>query len=630
MNVTLPNGVTIQGVPDNATKDQIRAKAISAGLAKAEDFNAPEKRGVIDELKRTAGRGARYVAEGVSAIPNMITQPIVDVANMATDAMGADRLFQPNQAQALSGFLSKLGLPEDDNAQDRVVGDIVRGLSSGGSILGTAQRLQGPIATALSAAPGMQASGAAGGAAGAGIARENDVGPVGQLLAGLAGGFGAPLAAQGAGALTGAAYRGVKGAVQPFTAGGRERIAGSLLADQADDPIAAAVKLRNLQETVPGSQPTTGAGSRDIGLLAVEKGLRGRNAAAFGGRMSEQNAARQSMLDDIAGTPADIADDVAAREAGTASAREAAFANAKQVDTAPILSKADEILASPAGARKPVQQAVTEFRKSIEGETDPRRLYEIRKDIGDAMSGKYGGEKSAYKLARRELITLRETIDDSIENVAPGFKAYLERYKTLSKPINQKEALQELQNRSALAAPDITTGRDFLSQAKYTRNLDNMLRDPEITRSLTADQIQKAKAVAADLDLAASINSPLIRAPGSDTFQNLSLANIVANAKGSAGNVPPLMKTLTKPFEWLYKYTDDQINELLVEAMLDPKLAGRMLERATTGSAKTLSNNLMLKARQLGMSSTVGATTTTQRQPQPQDKERKPQAPGSL
>lgn len=38
MDVTLPNGTVIQGVPDNATKDQIRAKAIASGLAKESDF----------------------------------------------------------------------------------------------------------------------------------------------------------------------------------------------------------------------------------------------------------------------------------------------------------------------------------------------------------------------------------------------------------------------------------------------------------------------------------------------------------------------------------------------------------------------------------------------------------------
>jgi hypothetical protein len=75
VNVTLPNGVTIQGVPDNATKDQIRAKAVSAGLAKDEDFQGFEQKKILqdaaDELGVTgralvgAGRGFKDVGEGV-------------------------------------------------------------------------------------------------------------------------------------------------------------------------------------------------------------------------------------------------------------------------------------------------------------------------------------------------------------------------------------------------------------------------------------------------------------------------------------------------------------------------------------------------------------------------------------
>lgn len=42
MDVTLPNGTVIQGVPEDATKEQIMQKAISSGLATAEDFKAQE------------------------------------------------------------------------------------------------------------------------------------------------------------------------------------------------------------------------------------------------------------------------------------------------------------------------------------------------------------------------------------------------------------------------------------------------------------------------------------------------------------------------------------------------------------------------------------------------------------
>jgi hypothetical protein len=43
MNVTLPNGAVIQGVPDGTPKDVIAQKAISAGLATAEDFGMTQQ-----------------------------------------------------------------------------------------------------------------------------------------------------------------------------------------------------------------------------------------------------------------------------------------------------------------------------------------------------------------------------------------------------------------------------------------------------------------------------------------------------------------------------------------------------------------------------------------------------------
>ena len=50
MNVTLPNGQIIEGVPDNATKDDIAQKAVSSGLANWNDFGG-EPVGFIDSVK---------------------------------------------------------------------------------------------------------------------------------------------------------------------------------------------------------------------------------------------------------------------------------------------------------------------------------------------------------------------------------------------------------------------------------------------------------------------------------------------------------------------------------------------------------------------------------------------------
>lgn len=609
-------GVGRVAFPDSMSNDEI-ADAIRTNILKEPKKESPSR---VKQLGRQLGLTGRYLVEGATALPAMAADALSYVAQMGTDPIrGGNPAFihsisqQPNTSSVISGLLDEAGLPRPEGSTEEMVAAPSRALAGGGGLLGVAQKLTGPTAAALSQLPVQQAAGAIGGGLATETARQAGLPPWAQVAAGLVGGVGVPLGVQGAAALTRSAARGTKAAAQPFTSAGRDRIAGTILANQADDAGRAASNLESATEIVPGSVQTAGAASRDAGLLALEKGIRSRNPSPFATRLSEQNAARQSALDRIAGTPADIADDVAARSLATDAAREAAFTGARQASVQRVLDKADEILASPAGARKPVQQAVGEFRETIARETDPARLYAVRQDIGDALAGKFGGEKASLKLASKELIALRESLDDAIDDAAPGFKAYLERYKELSRPINQKEALQELQNRSALAAPDITTGREFLSQARFSRNLDNLLRDKLVARSLTDDQVRTARAVAADLDLGASINSPLIRAPGSDTTQNLSLANIAASIRqgNTRSQVPRLMQPLLKPFERFYRYSDEQINELLTEAMLDPKLAAQMMRRATPSGAQALANNLSIKARQLGLGAGVGTAATT-------------------
>lgn len=582
------------------------------------------KRGMLDELGRQLGLTGRYIVEGATAIPAMAADALKVVGSVGLNPMRAGDptvlaglQSQPSTSGVISGMLDEAGLPRPEGSFERVVGDASRALAATGASAGAGAI---PVARELAALPLRQAAGAVAGAGGAGVTRESGGGPGAQLAAGLASGVLASnpeLIARGAAAAT----RVIPAMMRPMTQGGREQIVGTLLRDQADDASRALTNLQNADEIVPGSVPTTGAAARDAGLLALEKGARARRPGEFGARLSEQNAARQQLLDDIAGTPADIVDDVAAREAATTSARESAFASARQAATQKILDKADEILASPAGARKPVQQAVAEFRTAIEGETDPARLYAIRQDIGDAMAGKFGGEKASFALARKELIALRETLDDVIDDAAPGFKAYLERYRELSKPINQKEALQELQARSTLAAPDITTGRDFLSQAKFSRNLDKLLQDRLVAQNLTAEQVKTAKAIAADLDLGASINSSLIKAPGSDTFQNYSLAGVIGAARMRSGELPPFLKTFLKPLDFVYRASDERIDDLLTQAMLDPKLAAMLMAKPTKASVNLAAAALKRDAiRAYGQGAVLGAATASQeREPQRQD-----------
>jgi hypothetical protein len=85
MDVRLPNGVVIQNVPEGATKDEIRAKAIRSGLAKPEDFGETsaavaqiptegynqEAAAAVNRDRPSAPSWVDYALQGAAAVPVM-------------------------------------------------------------------------------------------------------------------------------------------------------------------------------------------------------------------------------------------------------------------------------------------------------------------------------------------------------------------------------------------------------------------------------------------------------------------------------------------------------------------------------------------------------------------------------
>ena len=76
----------------------------------------------------------------------------------------------------------------------------------------------------------------------------------------------------------------------------------------------------------------------------------------------------------------------------------------------------------------------------------------------------------------------------------------------------------------------------------------------------------RLEAVQQDLQRQQAINGPLLRAPGSDTFQNLASNQNLLGA-GAIG------KLATKPFGWLYQKVgvDKGVNDQLMDAALESK-----------------------------------------------------------
>jgi hypothetical protein len=143
----------------------------------------------------------------------------------------------------------------------------------------------------------------------------------------------------------------------------------------------------------------------------------------------------------------------------------------------------------------------------------------------------------------------------------------------------------------------------LISQPKFV----NAIRAAENETKLSKTQLAVLKKVGQDLDDA---TTRVTQEPGSNTFRNLSVANVMGAIAGKSmfGDVPAVLQKVAAPMNWLYNGTDDQIREVIVDAMLDPKLAARLMRKATTAEMVPLSQELQKRALKLGYGQVFGLT----------------------
>jgi hypothetical protein len=72
---------------------------------------------------------------------------------------------------------------------------------------------------------------------------------------------------------------------------------------------------------------------------------------------------------------------------------------------------------------------------------------------------------------------------------------------------------------------------------------------------------------------------------------------------------------MTRPLDWLYKLPDQPVQQLLVESMLDPKMAAMMMSKANMMKVEPVAKSLRQKAEQLGFGTAVGATQAADEMP---------------
>jgi hypothetical protein len=584
---------------------------------------------LMQQIGRQVGLTGRAAVTGTLGLPTMASDALISLINK----IGGQNIQLPSQAQ--QQLLTQAGLPEPATAQERVVSDIA---GAGFGVLGgygLGRALPGSLVTPpsptqaierfapsaaggqaakelLTQSPSFQIGSGAAAATAAGLGREEGAGPIEQIALGMGAGVLAPSVGSAATLAAQRAATGGRELVRPFTESGREVIVGNVLRQLAREPETAIQRMEGYQPQVPGYQPTTAQASRDIGLAGAVPMVRGLDETGrFPAQQIQANQARMAVLDRLAKDEQALAAAFAKREEVTGPLREAAFdryTGTPEDFASRVQSVRDQIvsvLQSPEGKRLPVKEAMTFALRQLDDDvTDPRTLYAIKQNIQDAAFGKYDKEKGVMKLAKGELQGIAKAIDDQIEPVAPGYKDYLRKYSAATKGIQSMEEAQAFRTTVQGTAPIVLdeSTQYMISQPSFVRALRNIGDDTKLSKT----QIALLQRVGKDLDEGAITR--LTAEPGSNTFKNMSIANFIGASIGKQmfGEVPAAMRQGALAFNWLFSGPDDKIREIIVDAMLDPKLAARMMRRANNAELIPISQELQRRAMRLGYGSVFG------------------------
>lgn len=619
MRVSGPDGQVYE-FPDGVSEEEMKSamKRVYGGPSQEK----PQEVQVDSERSwaRPAGISTRGLVQGaIQGLGALGSLPLDAAYNVyAGLSSNADMGMPVTQrlAQNAQSAADAFGLPKAENTQERImqgvgegVGGAISGVGTGGALaaggraLGN-QTMQG-IGRTMAAAPAAQGlSGAVAGGA-TQVASENGAGPIPSALVGMA-----------AGAGTGAALSAANMANQaakPFYGAGKRDIVGNLMRESAMDPQAAAQAARTAPQYVPGSQPTTAAASGDIGLLNLQRGLERtpRGAPHFGAQRSAQNAVRNAALDQVTPTPGALQGMTDARRTFADAATDFVFSNAKgPANVAPAFQEARRIAKTRFGNTTAARAAlsriddelsrVAQISQNGDVMADPGMLYSARQNLADLFQGKdpqfttvRTGQGENVNLTRSYAVVkpVLDKLDDAIEQAAPGFKKYMADYADQSKPIEQARVLQGIRDSTrSTGTADPRTGDPYLNLASLNRQIDSLKASRDFSK-LTKQQQAVLRGISKDLSRDQAVDARGVVASGSATFQNIATGSFIAKMLGTkmGGALP---RQIVKPLQWLASVPENQLQDLLIEAMLDPKIGAQMMEAATPQSVMSVSNEM--------------------------------------
>lgn len=534
-----------------------------------------------------AGMGKSFVDTGHGLVQLGATASRM-LAEHTPDALGGDRA-----AKFYGGIERKLQAQEAERRQrDQPLTSTAAGKA--GEVTGVLAQLLGP---------GIALRGTAAGAAllprtvlgnvaqGVGMGALQPVADNGErgtnmLVGGGLGGLGAV-----APKVVGGVARPTVNYLSRFGQKGAEKQAARIIAGEAADR---ATLLRAAPSAIPGVQRTLAEESLDPGLARLERNARS-TGQGFDAIDRNNNLARVNALRDIAGTPDDMAAAEAERHGMSEPFRRAAMKSVG-VDTEALRGQLERAQNLYSG-RPAVQQTLRFveqqlYRPATAAEKragfpdmvardEVPGLYNVRKTLGDLMSGKLSGEAPAAQAATRELMMVRNGLDRAIGKTAPEFKGYLQAYREGSQPINRMQLGQHLIDKGAGGSVvDPVTGAPTLTPASFSRQASNLdaaaaaatgFRKAKAADILQPQDIAVIKAIQNDLERK-SFAGTAGSGGNSHTFERQALENKLGAQ--AANGIPVLGKFAGV----LNKIADRRVQARVVYLLQNPGRARAVLQ----------------------------------------------------
>jgi hypothetical protein len=274
---------------------------------------APE-RSTLEKISRQTGLGLRTVGPvGAGALAGAaIGAPIGGVGAIPGALAGAGAMSLVQLVDNLAGthgidwVLDKLGLPKPETSTERVIGDVMTGISGQGGIVGAGRLLaksSGPtvsrIGEMLISKPALQVGAVTAGAGTGAMLREGGASYPAQFGGNIVASLIAPQAAAKAGRI------GYRGLIEPWLRPGDIKGRGYLEAagDKVDE-IGSLLRIN--KQIVPGSQPTAGEAAVPAGrteFAALQRSAEKVLPSDYLSRSDAQNAARIAQLRTVGQTP---------------------------------------------------------------------------------------------------------------------------------------------------------------------------------------------------------------------------------------------------------------------------------------------------------------------------------------